>query len=93
MPRKIKFQEIIPALMSRNTYEAMILVWVQSRVSFNPNFKITTAVHDFLAFYHIPMDYWDYKTAEQFVYKALSEDEEMKWERLTTKINNYGKQS
>ena len=56
----------------------------------NPNFKLTQAVKAFLEFYHIPSEFWDFHTAEQFAYNSLNEDCEMKFENLIKKINSYG---
>jgi hypothetical protein len=90
MPKRIKLQQNIPALMSRNVYEIMLISWVQSRKALNNNFSLTTSVRDFLKFYCIPSEYWDFHTAEQFAYNSLGDDFEMKFEMLTKKIIYYG---
>ena len=75
--------------MCRSVYEMQIISWVASRQVLNPNFKITSAVKDFLRYYNIPDDFWSEKTAISFVYKTLGEERDMIFENLLKKINTY----
>lgn len=90
MPKKIKLQQNIPALMCLNMYEIMIISWVQSRYSLNKNFSVGTSVSDFLKYFEIPPETWEYNTALQFVYNKISDASSMKFPNVITKIQNYG---
>lgn len=91
MPPDIGLRRNLPFLMTRPVYEIMLISWVASRTAIGAQFKIKTAVEEFMNYYNIQEDEWGLKSAIAFVYDKENCDKCMCKEKLTNTIEKWNK--